>query len=175
MNTQTATESNVIERHGDYKKILVGMDYLDSTSEVFDKALELAKHYHSSLMVFHCVQGEMPGVPVLDSFGSMGVYSEIYYQQMSEYYQKMRDEARDRLLSWLRGFAQKARDENVEVEFNYKIGDPGKVLCQTALHWNADLIVIGRRGKSGLSELFLGSVSNYVVHNAHCSVLVVQH
>jgi nucleotide-binding universal stress UspA family protein len=40
--------------------------------------------------------------------------------------------------------------------------------------WNADLIVIGRRGLRGLAEMFLGSVSNHVIHHAHCSVLVVQ-
>jgi len=36
------------------------------------------------------------------------------------------------------------------------------------------LVVVGRRGHSGLSELFLGSVSNYVLHRAPCSVLTIQ-
>ncbi|NEO65320.1 MAG: universal stress protein, partial [Moorea sp. SIO4G2] len=36
------------------------------------------------------------------------------------------------------------------------------------------LIVLGRRGLGGLKEMVLGSVSNYVVHHAPCSVLVVQ-
>ncbi|MEO0350033.1 MAG: universal stress protein, partial [Cyanobacteria bacterium P01_A01_bin.15] len=40
--------------------------------------------------------------------------------------------------------------------------------------WNADLIMMGRRGRSGFSELLLGSVSNYVMHHAPCSVLTVQ-
>ncbi len=38
----------------------------------------------------------------------------------------------------------------------------------------ADLIVVGRRGRSGLSELILGSASNYVLHHAPCSVLTLQ-
>ncbi len=38
----------------------------------------------------------------------------------------------------------------------------------------ADLIVLGRRGRTGLAEALLGSVSNYVLHHAPCSVLVVQ-
>lgn len=33
---------------------------------------------------------------------------------------------------------------------------------------------MGRRGHKGLSEILLGSVSNYVVHHAPCSVLVLQ-
>ncbi|NEP40617.1 MAG: universal stress protein, partial [Okeania sp. SIO2H7] len=35
-------------------------------------------------------------------------------------------------------------------------------------------IVMGRRGHSVFSELLLGSVSNYVIHRAHCSVHIVQ-
>jgi nucleotide-binding universal stress UspA family protein len=33
---------------------------------------------------------------------------------------------------------------------------------------------MGRRGRTGLSELFLGSVSNYVTHHAPCSVLTLK-
>ncbi|MFM7578374.1 MAG: universal stress protein, partial [Microcystaceae cyanobacterium] len=36
-----------------------------------------------------------------------------------------------------------------------------------------DVIVVGHRGRWGLSEILLGSVSNYVFHHAHCPVLVV--
>ena len=47
-------------------------------------------------------------------------------------------------------------------------------ICKLAQEWNADLIVMGRRGHSILSELVLGSVSSYVIHRAHCSVHIVQ-
>lgn len=43
-----------------------------------------------------------------------------------------------------------------------------------ARSWNANIIVIGRRGHRGFTEFFLGSVSNYVMHHASCSVLTVQ-
>ena len=49
------------------------------------------------------------------------------------------------------------------------------MICNAAISWQADLIIMGRRGRTGLSELFLGSVSNYVLHHAPCAVLVVQH
>lgn len=48
------------------------------------------------------------------------------------------------------------------------------MICELARNWNADLIILGRRGRTGLSELLLGSVSNYVLHHAPCSVLTVQ-
>ena len=54
-------------------------------------------------------------------------------------------------------------------------GDPKDVVCQVADEIDADLIIMGRRGRSGLAELFLGSVSNYVLHHAPCSVHIVHH
>jgi len=47
------------------------------------------------------------------------------------------------------------------------------MICELAIDWNADLIMMGRRGRSGIAEFFLGSVSNYVLHHAPCSVQIV--
>ena len=174
MSDQVATLEQQDVKLVEFKRIFVAVDYLNLTIEVFAKAVELAKTYNSKLMIFHCVQGELPGVPVMDTFSSMGVYNDVYYQEMNEFYEKMRREATEKLLSWLRSFAEQVQEQGLMAEFDYKIGDPGKNICQVASNWGADLIVVGRRGRSGLSELFLGSVSNYVVHHANCSVLIVQ-
>ncbi len=53
-------------------------------------------------------------------------------------------------------------------------GDPGEAICQAALELSAQAIVIGSRGRGGLKRVFLGSVSDYVVRNAPCSVVVTK-
>jgi nucleotide-binding universal stress UspA family protein len=53
-------------------------------------------------------------------------------------------------------------------------GDPARALLDYAEELQADLIVIGSRGLSTLKELFLGSVSHYVVQHAKVPVLVIK-
>lgn len=50
-------------------------------------------------------------------------------------------------------------------------GDPADLICEAARAEAASLIVVGRRGLSGVRAL--GSVSERVVHEAPCSVLMV--
>ncbi len=51
-------------------------------------------------------------------------------------------------------------------------GHPGKWLVD--LSDEVDLLVVGSRGQGGFRGLLLGSVSTYVVHHAHCPVVVVR-
>jgi nucleotide-binding universal stress UspA family protein len=51
-------------------------------------------------------------------------------------------------------------------------GDAGGALCDHAAAVGARAIVIGTRGRGGIKRAFLGSVSDYVVRNAPCPVVV---
>jgi nucleotide-binding universal stress UspA family protein len=53
-------------------------------------------------------------------------------------------------------------------------GEPGPALCKLAQEVDAVAIVVGSRGRGGLKRAFLGSVSDYVVRNAPCSVVVTR-
>ena len=55
----------------------------------------------------------------------------------------------------------------------FAIGQAGDVLLREAEGLVADLIVTGRRGRGELVELIAGSVSQRIVHGAHCPVVVV--
>lgn len=53
-------------------------------------------------------------------------------------------------------------------------GEPGPALCRVAEEVGAAAIVVGSRGRGGMKRAFLGSVSDYVVRNAPCSVVVTR-
>ncbi|MBD1824989.1 universal stress protein [Cyanobacteria bacterium FACHB-DQ100] len=54
------------------------------------------------------------------------------------------------------------------------IGDPAEEIVRLAKIHNADLIVLGSRGLTGMKRILLGSVSSQIVEDAPCSVLVVK-
>ena len=70
--------------------------------------------------------------------------------------------------------AAELRKAGLQAEARVGSGDPRFVLVDTALHDNADLIVIGTHGRTGVQRLLLGSVASYVISRSPCSVLVVR-
>lgn len=58
------------------------------------------------------------------------------------------------------------------VEPMVRSGEPRSVIVDVATEWRADLIVVGSHGRTGPRRLLLGSVAEYVVRHALCSVEV---
>jgi nucleotide-binding universal stress UspA family protein len=52
------------------------------------------------------------------------------------------------------------------------VGSAGHAICEAAGEAGAAAVVIGSRGRSGLQRAVLGSVSDHVVRNAPCPVVV---
>jgi nucleotide-binding universal stress UspA family protein len=61
-----------------------------------------------------------------------------------------------------------------KVCYDIRIGDPGNVVTDRATELNADLIIVGSHGRTGLTRFVLGSVAERVTRLAHCPVLVVK-
>jgi nucleotide-binding universal stress UspA family protein len=53
-------------------------------------------------------------------------------------------------------------------------GMPASKLIEKADEWMPNLLIVGSHGRSALERFFLGSVSQKVVHEAHCSVRVAR-
>lgn len=53
-------------------------------------------------------------------------------------------------------------------------GHPGREIVAAAARLGADLVVVGARGLGGMKRLLLGSVSEQVLHDARCPVLIVK-
>lgn len=155
-----------------FQKILVAIDSAENSQKVFDQAIDLAKAMATSLMLLHVLSSEEEGSPNISMVGLE--YSPVIAVEMAEMHQKQWIAYENRGLEMLRSFAEQASTAGVVVEFSQNLGSPGRTICEVARTWQADLIVMGRRGHSSINELLLGSVSNYVLHHAPCSILTVQ-
>jgi nucleotide-binding universal stress UspA family protein len=154
-----------------YNKILVALDNSQQVGKVLQTALDFAHKSGSELKLLHCLNTNFPnqGISSIGTLGDIDMYGTLHKQ----YQQQLKEEI-EKVSSWLEYCCQEASIRKIPTTFTYEFGNAGKQICSFAKSWDADLIIIGRRGHQGITEILLGSVSNYVLHHAHCSVLVVQ-
>lgn len=152
-----------------YKKILVALDRSELGGEVLHQAVALAQKEGSTIMIFYCIPIDSQDLSIYPSF--YGDASIGFSQVIQEHLEKQQSETRQ----WLESIAQQVQQDGINCEWDWKVGEPGRWIRDMTKNWDADLVVIGRRGLKGLAEMFLGSVSSYVIHHVECSVLIVQH
>lgn len=69
---------------------------------------------------------------------------------------------------------ERIQNENVTVNAGVIIGNPARAVVEKAQDWGADLIVVGSHGYGFWGRMVIGSVSQAIINNAPCSVLVVR-
>ncbi len=138
-----------------YKKILVALDNSKRSNYVLSEATDIAKRNDATLVALYILP-----------------FSPLSYREIRVAQEKMYDEAKKHLTKC------KADAEKKGVTMQTKIikGHPGELISNFANQKKnkIDLIVIGSRDLGRFKEMFLGSVSNYVVHKSKVSTLVVK-
>ncbi len=61
-----------------------------------------------------------------------------------------------------------------ELTAQEEMGSPASALLKMADDWQPDLLVVGSHGRSAAGRFLLGSISQKLVHEAHCSVRVAR-
>jgi nucleotide-binding universal stress UspA family protein len=73
-----------------------------------------------------------------------------------------------------RGMTASLQSSGLTAEAERRAGDAATEIIAAAVASDADLIVMGTRGRTGLTRLVLGSVARNVLQHAKCSVLIVR-
>ncbi|NEZ57788.1 universal stress protein [Adonisia turfae] len=155
-----------------FQRILVALEGSTSSRNVLEEAIALAKA-NARLNLVTVIPPMDVGYPepiYLSMEGMQGVWTSELYQSHIVSWQQRKQE----IEHWLRSQTEFVHRQGLKAEYDCPLGTAGTALCEVATRWQADLIIMGRRGRTGFSELLLGSVSNYVMHHAPCSVLTVQ-
>ena len=138
------------------RTIVVATDFSANAGVALSWAEQLARQHHAALVLVHASTREPPTAPE-------------FVQWPHEY----RDEIREGLQRELEGEAEKARRSGVTVYGELGFGVASDVVIATAEQREADLIVAGTRGRTGLKKLLLGSTAARLVRTARCPVLTV--
>jgi universal stress protein A len=63
--------------------------------------------------------------------------------------------------------------EEIAVHFSTEVGYPAEMIVQKAKNIEANLLIIGTHGKTGINRILLGSVAENVLRHISCDTLVV--
>jgi nucleotide-binding universal stress UspA family protein len=133
--------------------ILYPTDFSECSEYAFPLACALARDYNARLVVLHVMQ--LP--PAIPSEAGLIVAEADEYS----------DYAKDQLLRY-------QPMGHVRLEHWLETGEPEAETLRLARKLNADLIVMGTHGRTGLGRLLLGSVAEHVLRKAPCPVLTVK-
>lgn len=146
------------------RKMLLATDGSAESARAADMAVGLSNGLGSELHLVHV--GHVPSVYVPPE--SKVLDPEKLQDRMRE---RVEGETRERLEEEVR----KIREAGGEVaKAHARFGRADKEIVHLAEELHADLVILGSRGFDPIRRAVMGSVSDSVVHYAHCPVLVVR-
>jgi len=150
------------------KKILVPIDGSEPSKKAFDYALEVADKCGGEIAVLSVVPPVL--VPILSEESGTAPY--ITASEIERVNRRMTASFDDVLSEAL----AKARNmkPNLKVRTMLEQGRPGDRIVEVAKKGEFDLIIMGSRGLSGLSEFILGSTTHHVADNCTCPLLIIK-
>ena len=140
-----------------YKRILVAVDGSKEADLAFRKAIEICKRNKAELVIAHIIDTRA-------------------YATMEAYDIRMTENAEKFAADMLANYREVANSSNIyTVETVIEYGSPKvRIAKDVAKEKEIDLIICGATGLNAVERLFIGSVSEHIVRNAKCDVLVVR-
>ena len=140
------------------RRIIVATDGSPGANRAIDTAVTMAKASGYELVIL-TIGGNVTGAELRRLASTEGDLT------------KALKSAADLILSRARKRARRGGVSAVRTVAGW--GDPAEAIIDTVKHEKADILVVGRRGRSRLSHLLLGSVSQKLASLAPCKVVIV--
>jgi nucleotide-binding universal stress UspA family protein len=136
------------------RRILLATDLSPASEGATREALDLARDLRAGLLIVSVIDPNTRSVPG----GRL----------------ERMDQRRAARLESAQAVVARGRDEGVTSSFLVWEGEPGPSIVEAAASEQVDMIIVGSHGRGAMGRLLIGSVSDYVVRNAPCPVLVVR-
>jgi len=143
---------------GPYQRILVPVDFSDSSMQAIEMAVNIAPH--ATVTVLHAFDAPL--------VGQMRLYG-VSHETIEAYRAQVRA---DRISKMQQLMVEADPKENSWSQL-VKLGEAPDVILKQAEVLESDLIIIGRHGQSALEDMIVGSVTKQVIEESTCDVLVI--
>jgi nucleotide-binding universal stress UspA family protein len=140
-------------------RIVVGVDGSDHSDAALDWAVRMAKGMGSEVVAVFAISP-----PVYFDTGYMAPVAPRQFDP--EWRAEMKKEFEEK-------WCKRLRDAGVPYRTVMDDGRPASVIARVAEGIDADVIVVGRRGRGGVAELVLGSVSHELVLHSKRPILLI--
>jgi nucleotide-binding universal stress UspA family protein len=147
----------------EHRKALIAVDLSNFAEEAFDWYVKHVHKPHCEVVCFHAV--EQPWIAAGEAYG---LAAEAYAQAIETCKQQAK-EVEEKYVAKLKAAGMGGK---VIVRFANR---PGEAIVELAATEKVTMVVMGTRGLGTIRRTILGSVSDYVLHHAHCPVIVCNH
>ncbi len=141
-----------------FKKILCPIDYSECSARALRYAAGMALKDSARLYLMHVVDKRV--------FDYGGPIYETAASPDSETIARLEEKLRESVPREVRG--------DIQVETLVTIGIPAEEILKAARDKEADIVVMGTHGRTGIAHTIMGSVAENVVRHAPCPVLTVR-
>ncbi|ALR31148.1 MULTISPECIES: universal stress protein [Chryseobacterium] len=138
--------------------IVLPVDFGDKTEQLVDGAIKFAKQVNGKIFLIHVAPSDI-GFAI----GDMGFQ---YFPEVEE------NEIREELIQ-LNKIEQRILAHDVNCEHLLKQGIAKDIILEYAKVKHADFIVMGSHGRSGIYDVFVGSLTKGITKDSHVPVLVL--
>jgi nucleotide-binding universal stress UspA family protein len=142
-------------------RILLAVDDSPCSQSATEVVISQNTPANTKVQVLHVVEPYYD-LPMYDAYGPAIEVSRIKRERLAQAHNMMKRTV------------EVIRAAGFEVTTIVEEGDPKKIIIDVAIAWNADLIVVGSHGRSGVDRFLLGSVSEAVARYAPCSIEIIR-
>jgi nucleotide-binding universal stress UspA family protein len=141
-------------------RVLLAIDDSKFSEAATQTVIETAKPHETEICIIHVIDMLTNQLPEMRAY-----YPGIEHE---------RDAQRKPAEALVAKTAKLLRSKGLSVTTAVELGDIKSKIIDAAEAWQADLIVLGDHRRTGLERLLMGSLSETVARNAHCSVEIVR-
>ena len=149
------------------QRIIVAIDYEQESEKVALAALQLVEQLHSEVAFVSVVEQSVIMINNdIMGMGGMGINENITTEMQIEN-------------SWKTNFESKHKNLKDNLFYKHLVtsfiveGIPEDEILSKSKSWNADLIVMGTHGRTGIDHILIGSVSEKVIRHSTIPVFVI--